>query len=72
MVKYDKDELITIRMQSGWKVCIDYEKLNSTIRKDHFPLSFLDQMLERLAGRAFYCFLDVYSDYSQIPIALEG
>ena len=71
MVKNDKDELIPTRIQSGWRVCIDYRKLNSATRKDHFPLPFLDQMLERLAGRAYYCFLDGYSGYTQVPIAPE-
>ena len=49
-------------------MCIDYRKLNSATRKDHFPLPFIDQMLERLAGYKFYCFLDGYSDYNQIAI----
>ncbi|GJX71781.1 reverse transcriptase domain-containing protein [Tanacetum coccineum] len=49
-------------------VCIDYRKLNEATRKDHFPLSFMDQMLERLAGNEYYCFLDGFSGYFQIPI----
>nr|GEZ69457.1 reverse transcriptase domain-containing protein [Tanacetum cinerariifolium] len=53
---------------TGWRVCIDYRKLNEAIRKDHFPLPFMDQMLERLAGNEFYCFLDGFSGYFQIPI----
>ncbi|CAN6704199.1 unnamed protein product [Malus baccata var. baccata] len=57
------------RIQTGWRVCIDYRKLNNTTRKDHFPLPFIDQMLERLAGHSFYCFLDGYSRYNQIVIA---
>ena len=52
-----------------WCVCIDYKKLNAAIRKDHFPLPFMDQILERLAGHSFYWFLDVYSGYAQISIA---
>nr|GFD02673.1 reverse transcriptase domain-containing protein [Tanacetum cinerariifolium] len=40
----------------GWRVCIDYRKLNEATRKDHFPLPFMDQMLERLAGNEYYCF----------------
>ncbi|GKA65470.1 reverse transcriptase domain-containing protein, partial [Tanacetum coccineum] len=43
-------------------------KLNEATRKDHFPLPFMDQMLERLAGNEFYCFLDGFSRYFQIPI----
>ncbi|GJX83699.1 reverse transcriptase domain-containing protein [Tanacetum coccineum] len=43
-------------------------KLNEATRKDHFPLPFMDQMLERLAGNQYYCFLDGFSGYFQIPI----
>nr|GEW19553.1 reverse transcriptase domain-containing protein [Tanacetum cinerariifolium] len=43
-------------------------KLNDATRKDHFPLPFMDQMLERLARNEFYCFLDGFSGYFQIPI----
>ncbi|KAH9745636.1 hypothetical protein KPL70_004147 [Citrus sinensis] len=65
------NELIPTRVTTGWRVCIDYRKLNSVTRKDHFPLPFIDQMLDRLAGHEFYCFLDGYSGYNQIPIALK-
>ncbi|KAH9793911.1 hypothetical protein KPL71_004706 [Citrus sinensis] len=63
------NELIPTRVTTGWRVCIDYRKLNSVTRKDHFPLPFIDQMLDRLGGHEFYCFLDGYSGYNQIPIA---
>jgi RNase H-like domain found in reverse transcriptase/Reverse transcriptase (RNA-dependent DNA polymerase) len=49
-------------------MCIDYRKLNSATRKDHFPLPFIDQMLERLAKHSFFCYLDGYSGFFQIPI----
>lgn len=52
-------------------MCIDYRKLNDATRKDHFPLPFIDQMLERLAGHSYYCFLDGLSEYFQIPISPE-
>ncbi|KAH9751855.1 hypothetical protein KPL71_014472 [Citrus sinensis] len=65
------NELIPTRVTSGWCVCIDYRKLNSFTRKDHFPLPFIDQMLDRLAGHEFYFFLDGYSGYNQIPIATK-
>nr|GEZ59177.1 reverse transcriptase domain-containing protein [Tanacetum cinerariifolium] len=42
----------------GWRVCIEYLKLNEATRKDHFPLPFMDQMLERLVRNVYYCFLD--------------
>ncbi|GJY90199.1 reverse transcriptase domain-containing protein [Tanacetum coccineum] len=52
----------------GWRICIDYRKLNEATRKDHFPLPFMDQMLKRLAGNEYYCFLDGFSGYFQILI----
>uniref|UniRef100_A0A803QRD8 Reverse transcriptase n=1 Tax=Cannabis sativa TaxID=3483 RepID=A0A803QRD8_CANSA len=69
VVKNEDNDLVPIRMQVGWRVCIDYLKLNAATRKDHFPLPFIDQMLERLAGHPYYCFLDGYSGYNQIAIA---
>ena len=71
VVDNENNELIPTRVTSGWSVCIDYRKLNACTRKDHFPLPFVDQMLERVAGHEFYCFLDGYSGYNQIEIALE-
>nr|GEV12577.1 reverse transcriptase domain-containing protein [Tanacetum cinerariifolium] len=63
----EKDALRTV-LKSHKRVCIDYRKLNEATCKDHFPLSFMDQMLERLAGNQYYCFLDGLSGYFQIPI----
>ncbi|GKA70574.1 reverse transcriptase domain-containing protein [Tanacetum coccineum] len=68
VVANEDNELIPTRLVTGWRVCIDYRKLNEATRKDHFPLPFMDQMLERLAGNEFYCFLDGFSGYFQIPI----
>nr|GEW67906.1 hypothetical protein [Tanacetum cinerariifolium] len=68
VVTNDENELVLTRLVIGWRVCIDYQKLNEATRKDHFPLPFMDQMLERLAGNEYYCFLDGFSGYFQIPI----
>ncbi|GJW29326.1 reverse transcriptase domain-containing protein [Tanacetum coccineum] len=68
VVQNEENELIPTRLVTGWRVCIDYRKLNEATRKDHFPLPFMDQMLERLAGNEYYCFLDGFSGYFQIPI----
>ncbi|GJR71126.1 reverse transcriptase domain-containing protein [Tanacetum coccineum] len=68
VIENDENELILTRLVTGWRVCIDYRKLNEATRKDHFPLPFMDQMLERLAGNEYYCFLDGFSGYFQIPI----
>ncbi|CAL9005417.1 unnamed protein product [Prunus brigantina] len=71
VVRNEKNELVPTRTITGWRVCIDYRKLNTSTRKDHFPLPFIDQMLDRLSGHAYYCFLDGFSGYNQIPIAPE-
>ncbi|GJY80214.1 reverse transcriptase domain-containing protein [Tanacetum coccineum] len=68
IIENEDNELIPTRLVTGWRVCIDYQKLNDATRKDHFPLPFMDQMLERLAGNEYYCFLDGFSGYFQIPI----
>jgi hypothetical protein len=53
VVRNEKNELIP-----QWKAT----------RKDHFPLPFIDDMLERLANHSIFCYLDGYSGYHQIPI----
>ncbi|GJV65342.1 reverse transcriptase domain-containing protein [Tanacetum coccineum] len=68
VVENEDNELIPTRLVTGWRVCIDYRKLNDATRKDHFPLPFMDQMLKRLAGNEYYCFLDLFPGYFQIPI----
>ncbi|XP_070004125.1 uncharacterized protein [Nicotiana sylvestris] len=71
VVQNENNELISTRTVTGWRICMDYRKLNTTTRKDHFPLPFIDQMLDRLAGRSHFCFLDGYLGYNQISIAPE-
>nr|GEW16849.1 reverse transcriptase domain-containing protein [Tanacetum cinerariifolium] len=68
VVANEENELIPTRLVTGWRVCIDYRKLNEATRKDHFPFPFMEQMLERLTGNEYYCFLDGFSGYFQIPI----
>ena len=68
IVKNEKNELIPQRTFTGWWMYIDYQKLNKATKKDHFLLPFIDEMLERLANHSFFCFLDGYSGYHQIPI----
>nr|GEV03560.1 hypothetical protein [Tanacetum cinerariifolium] len=76
VIKKEVEKLLDARLiypisDSPWvnpRVCIDYRKLNEATRKDHFPLPFMDQMLERLAGNEYYCFLDSFFGYLQIPI----
>ena len=68
VIKNERDELISTGTVSRWHICIDYRRLNQATRNDHFPLSFIDQMLERLARHSFFCYLDGYSGFFHIPI----
>ena len=65
----EKGEEMPTRLTIGWRVCIDYRRLNEVTSKDHFPLPFMDQLLERVSGHPFYCFLDGYYGYFHIEIA---
>lgn len=58
VVKKDKDELIPMQTVTGHRMFIDSRKLNAATRKYHFPLPFIDQILERLGNHQYYCFLD--------------
>ena len=71
IIRTENNILLPSRTVTGWRICIDYRKLNKATQKDHFLLPFLDQMLDRLAGHEYYCFLDGYSGYNQIAIAPE-
>nr|GEX54968.1 reverse transcriptase domain-containing protein [Tanacetum cinerariifolium] len=72
VVENEKNKLIPTRLVMGWRVCIHYRKLNDATRKDHFPLPFMDQMLERLTGNEYYCFLDVFmNDFSVFGNSFE-
>nr|KYP69864.1 Transposon Ty3-I Gag-Pol polyprotein [Cajanus cajan] len=71
VVTNENNELIPTRKVTGWRMCIDYRRLNQATRKDHFPLPFMDQMLEKLVGHEYYYFLDGYSSYNQIAMAPE-
>nr|GEX45462.1 hypothetical protein [Tanacetum cinerariifolium] len=68
VVENEENKLIPTRLVTGWRVCINYRKLNEATHKDHFPLPFMDQMLERLARNEYYCFLNGFSSYFQISI----
>ena len=71
IVENEKGPLIPTRTVTDWRMCIDYHKLNIATLKDHFPLPLIDQILKRMVSHPFYCFLDGYSGYHHIEIALE-
>jgi len=54
--------LVIVPKKNGkWRVCIDYKELNNTTLKDHFPLPFIDQVLDTLVGKKYFSFLDGFS-----------
>ena len=69
IVPNNKDELIPQRIITGYRMVIDFRKLNKATKKDHYPLPFIDQMLERLSKHTHFCFVDGYSGFSQIPVS---
>jgi len=71
VVKNERNVLICIGTVTDWRMCINYRKLTDATRKDHFPLPFLDQILEQLAGYSFFCYIDGYSGFFQILIHLS-
>ena len=64
VVRNAKNELLPTKIVTNWRLCIDYQKLNKATRKDHFPLLFIDQTLDRLVGYDYNCFLDGYAGYN--------
>jgi hypothetical protein len=64
----EKNKLIPQITVTRWWMCMDYRKLNKATKKDQFPLLFIDEMLERLANHAYFCFLDGYLMFMQISI----
>jgi len=68
VVKNENNEFIPARMVTGWRMGVDYRQLNKATRKDYFSLPFIDQMLERLAKNSYFCYLDGYLGFFQIPI----
>ncbi|XP_015081277.1 uncharacterized protein LOC107024848 [Solanum pennellii] len=67
----ERNELVPMWPVTGWRVCMDYRKLNAWTKKDHFSMPFMDQILDRPAEKGWYIFLDDYSGYNQISITLE-
>ncbi|KAK1619381.1 hypothetical protein QYE76_024898 [Lolium multiflorum] len=71
VVPNDNDELIPQRVVVGYRMCIDYRKVNKVTKKDHYPLPFIDQMLERLSKNNHFCFLDGYSGFLLLKLKIK-
>jgi hypothetical protein len=66
VVKNEKNMSIPQRIVTGWCMCISKAKQSNEERS--LPLPFIDEMLEILANHTYFCFLDGYSGFMQIPI----
>ena len=71
IVANEDNDLVPTRTVIGYGMCVDFRKLNKWTRKDHYPLPFINEILERLANNSYFCYLDGYSGFSQIPIRPE-
>jgi hypothetical protein len=71
VVPNENNELIPQRVVVGYRMCINFRKVNKVTKKDHYPLPFIDQMLERLSKKTHFCFLDGYFGFSQIAIKTQ-
>lgn len=63
--------MIVKKKNGKLQVCVDYKKLNAVTKKDYYPLSFIDEILEEVAGHEWYSFGDGYNGYNQIHIVLK-
>jgi hypothetical protein len=63
--------VVVPKKENKWRICVDYHELNKATLKDYFPLPFINQVLDTLADKQYFSFLDGFSRYNQIQIALE-
>ncbi|XP_019150122.1 PREDICTED: uncharacterized protein LOC109146926, partial [Ipomoea nil] len=71
VIENDNGELVPTRIQNGWRMCVDYRKLNASTRKDHFPLPSIHQMVDETAGAELMSFMDAFKGYHQIMMHHE-
>ncbi|MCO5564043.1 hypothetical protein L7F22_017699 [Adiantum nelumboides] len=71
IVPIDNAEWVSPLVVTPLGVCIDYKALNAVTKKDPYPLSFIDQLLDTVAGFERYSVCDGYSGYFQLILALE-
>ena len=62
--------VVVPKKEEKWRVCIDYTNLNNACLKDSFPLSHIDQIVDSTTEQELLSFLDAFSEYHQIPMAL--
>ena len=70
-IQNDKDEVLPSRTITEYKMCVDFRKLNKITIKEHQPLPFMEQIIDRITSNSYYCILDANSGFSQIQIHPE-
>ena len=63
--------VVTPKKDGRWRVCVDFKPLNAATKKDPYPLPFIDQILDSVAGYERYSVCDGFSGYFQLKIAQE-
>ena len=56
------------KKDGGWRMCVDYRRLNSVTKFDSFPLPRLDEALDAFAGATVFSSLDLAMAYHQVPV----
>ena len=63
--------VLVLKKNGKWRICVDYRELNKATKKDHFPLPFIDQVLDGLARKKLFSLLDGFNGCNQIQISPE-
>src|SRR3954465_116431 len=69
--KWLENAFLVLKKNGTWRMCIDYTDLNKTCPTDPFALPRIDQIIDPMAGCERLSFLDVYSGYHQIKMAVK-
>ena len=70
-VEWVSPTMVAPKKDGRWRVCVDFKPLNTTTRKYPYPLPFIDQILDSVAGHERYSICDGFSGYFQLKIAPE-
>ncbi len=63
--------VVVLKKNRKFQICMDFQKLNVAMKKDPYPLPFMEEVLHMVVGHEVYSFLDGFSSYHQITITSE-
>jgi hypothetical protein len=63
--------VVVSKKNKQFQICMDFQKLNATTKNDPYPLPFMEEVLDMVAGHEVYLFFDGFLGYHQIIITLE-